>query len=80
MLLKQYIKGKDECAFDEVADKVIELTGGANRQYAFQALYDDMIRVDRNRFVANQLVNFSINEIDTVLAGFVLITLGQFKM
>lgn len=71
MLLKQYIKDKDECTFDEVADKVVELTGGINRQYAFQALYDDMVRVDKNRFVANRLVNFSIDEIDTVLAGFV---------
>lgn len=71
MLLKQYIKGKDECTFDEVADKVVELTGGTNRQYAFQALYDDMVRVDRNRFVANRRVNFPIDEIDTVLAGFI---------
>lgn len=71
MLLKQYIKDKAECTFDEVSDKVVELTGGINRQYAFQALYDDMVRVDKNRFVANRLVNFSIDEIDTVLAGFV---------
>lgn len=71
MLLKQYIKDKDECTFDEVADKVVELTGGINRQYAFQALYDDMVRVDKNRFVTNRRVNFSIDEIDTVLAGFV---------
>lgn len=71
MLLKQYIKDKDECTFDEVADKVVELTGGINRQYAFQALYDDMVQVDKNRFVANRLVNFSIDEIDTVLAGFI---------
>ena len=71
MLLKQYIKDKAECTFDEVSDKVVELTGGINRQYAFQALYDDMVRVDKNRFVANRLVNFSIDEIDTVLAGFI---------
>ncbi len=71
MLLKQYIKDKDECTFDEVTDKVVELTGGINRQYAFQALYDDMVRVDKNRFVANRLVNFSIDEIDTALAGFI---------
>lgn len=70
-LLKRYIKGKDECTFDEAADKVAELTGGANRQWAFQALYDEMVRVDRNRFVANRLVNFSIDEIDAVLAGFI---------
>ncbi len=71
MLLKQYIKGKDECTFDEVADKVVELIGVTNRQYAFQALYDDMVRVDRNRFVANRFVNFPIDEIDTVLAKFI---------
>jgi len=71
MLLKQYIKDKDECTFDNVANKVVELTGGANRQYVFQALYDDMVRVDRNRFVANRLVNFSVDEIDTVLSGFI---------
>lgn len=71
MLIKKYIKGKDECAFDEVAEKVVELTGGANRQYAFQALYDDMIRVDKSRFVANQFVRFNVDEIDTVLSGFI---------
>lgn len=71
MLLKQYIKDKDECTFNEIADKVIELTGNANRQYAFQALYDYMIRVDKNRFVANQFVNFSVEEIDTVLDEFI---------
>lgn len=71
MLLKQYIKGKDECTFDDIANKVIELTGGTNRQYAFQALYDDMVRVDKNRFVSTQLVDFPIDEIDTVLAGFI---------
>ena len=70
-LLKQYIKGKDECTFDEVADKVVELTGGANRQYAFQALYDDMVRVDKNRFVANRFVNFKIDEVDSILSGFI---------
>lgn len=70
-LLKQYIKDKDECSFDEVAEKVIELTGGTNRQYAFQALYDDMIRVDKNRFVANRFVNFNVDEIDAILAGFI---------
>lgn len=70
-LLKHYIKGRDECTFEEIADKVVELTGGTNRQYAFQALYDDMIRVDNNRFVANRFVNFSIDEIDRVLSGFI---------
>lgn len=72
MLLKQYIKDKDECTFDEVADKVVELTGGTNRQYAFQVLYDDMVRVDRSRFVANRFVDFSVGEIDNALSEFIL--------
>ena len=70
-LLKKYIKDRDECTFDEVADKVVGLTGSTNRQYAFQALYDDMVRVDRNLFVANRLLNFPVAEIDTVLSGFI---------
>lgn len=71
MLLKQYIKDKDNCTFDKVANKVVELTGEKNRQYVFQAFYDDMVRVDKDHFVANRFVNFSIDEIDTVLAGFI---------
>lgn len=71
ILLKQYISDKDECTFDEVADKVVELIGSANRQYTFQALYDKMIRVDQNRFVSDKSVDFHIDEIDDVLSGFV---------
>lgn len=71
LLLKQHIKGKSECTFDEVAEKVVELTGGTNRQYAFQALYDEMVRVDKNRFVANNAVSFDASEIDRVLATFI---------
>jgi len=71
VLLKQYLNGREECTFDEAADKVVELTGGTNRQSAFQALYDDMVRVDRNRFVADRLVDFSVDEIDAVLSGFI---------
>jgi hypothetical protein len=71
LLLKQHIKGKTECTFDEVAEKVVELIGGTNRQYAFQALYDEMVRVDKNRFVANNAVSFDVSEIDRVLATFI---------
>lgn len=70
-LLKKYIREKDECSFDEVADMVVELTGDTNRQYAFQALYDEKVRVDKNRFVANKFVKFNIDEIDAILSDFV---------
>jgi hypothetical protein len=70
-LLKQDIKNRDECTFDEVTDKVVELTGTTNRQYAFQALYDEMVRIDKNRFVASQNVNFEVDTIDEILSGFI---------
>lgn len=70
-LLKQFIDGKDECDFIEVANKVIELTGSTNRQYAFQALYDDMVRVSKERYVASRYVDFPVEEIDSALSNFV---------
>lgn len=70
-LLKQYIEGKEACTFDEVTEKAIELTGDANRRYVFQALYDGMVRIDKDHFVAPRRVNFPVDEIDTVLSGFI---------
>ena len=70
-LLKQYIEGKEECSFDEVTGKAIELTGNANRRYVFQALYEGMVRVDKDRFVSTIRVSFPVDEIDSVLSGFI---------
>lgn len=78
-LLKSYISDKNECTFDETLDKVVELTGGKDRQYAFQALYDDMVRVDRNRFVAKRFVTFSIDEIDILLSKFITDKFGAIR-
>lgn len=69
-LLKQRIKGKDTCTFEETLETLIDLTSVSNRQYVFQALYDEMIRVDKNRFVADSNVHFSVDEIDKVLSVF----------
>ena len=71
VLIKQYLSGKAECTFDEAADKVVELIGGNNRQYAFQALYSEMVRVDVNRFVSVDQVQFDVKEIDAVLASLI---------
>lgn len=70
-LLKGYITGREQCSFDEVANRVIELTGGSNRQYAFQALYDEMVRIDKDHYVANRLVNFDVEEVDRALSVFI---------
>ena len=70
-LLKQHLEGREVCTFSELADKVVELTGGANRQFAFQALYDCMVRIDSDNFVADRFVSFNVDEIDTVLSGII---------
>lgn len=70
-LLKQHIEGRENCTFGELADKVIELTGGTNRQFAFQALYDSMVRIDANNYVADRFVSFNVDEIDRVLSGII---------
>lgn len=70
-LVKAYCANKNECSFEELADRVVELTGGTNRQYAFEAAYDTMVRVGANRFVADRYVNFEIDTIDALLDKFV---------
>lgn len=66
-LLKRYISGKDECTFGEVDRLIKELTGYTDRALAFNALYDNMVRVDKNRFVSFSQVDFNIEEIDRIL-------------
>ncbi len=70
-LLKNYLKGKEQCTFDELDNELIKLTGRINRQYTFQALYDEMIRVDKEHFVANQKIKFHVSEIDCVISDFI---------
>lgn len=70
-LLKKYCVNKDECSYDEVAEKVVEITGSSNRRAAFQALYDTMVRTDSNRFVADRHVKFDVGAIDDILGPFV---------
>ena len=70
-LLKGYIKDKDECTLKEVEEQVAELTGGGNRQHAFRALYDTMVRVTKDRFVAPRFVHFPVEKVDEALSGFI---------
>ena len=70
-LLKEQIAGKEECTFTEIADEVVRLTGGTNRQYAFEALYSCMVRTDLDKFVADKYVSFDSDEIDNILSKMV---------
>lgn len=70
-LLKQHIRDKDTCTFEEVSNKVLELTGGMNRPYAFQALYDCLVRIDVSNYVSDKYVSFDVGEIDKLLSGII---------
>ena len=72
ILLKRYCEDKDECTFEEIQEYAKELTGVTNRRYIFTALYNTMIRIDANRYVAKKHVRFTVNEIDKVLGTFIL--------
>jgi len=66
-IVKAALHGKDEVTFDEALNTVKEVIGDAQRHIAFRALYDDFVRVDKNRFVARQHLRFTVDEIDAVL-------------
>ena len=66
-LLKSYIADKNECTLDEVSDLIKELAGYADRVLAFRVLYDNMVRVDKKRFVSVKQVNFDVETIDHVI-------------
>ncbi len=66
-LAKAYCTGKEICSFAELNDYVTSINGTANRQITFCAAYDQMVRVEENKFVADKSVNFDIDAIDELL-------------
>lgn len=66
-LVKAYCEDKEECTFEELYNKVIDLTGASNRQIAFEAGYGVMVRIGENRFVADKYVSFDVSYIDSLL-------------
>lgn len=66
-LAKAYCEGKDICSFAELNDYVTSINGTANRQITFRAAYDQMVRVEENKFVTDKSVNFDVDAIDELL-------------
>lgn len=69
-LLKHYLNQKDECSFEELENKEKELAGISSRQNVFQALYDRMIRVNKEKYVSDKHVDFDIEGIDKAISSF----------
>lgn len=66
-LLKNYCSDKDECTFEEVSEYIKDIIGDVDRRHVFTALYESMIRVDVDRYVADKHVRFDVDEIDSLL-------------
>lgn len=67
-LVKQYLADKSDCTFDEADKKVQEIAGTRYRYMAYDALYNTMVRVDKNRYVAHRYVKFDVDVIDGILS------------
>lgn len=66
-IAKAYCAGKDACTFSELNDYITFVNGAQNRQVAFQAAYDQFVRIDETHYVADKFVNFSVSVIDDIL-------------
>ena len=71
VLLKKYCQEHEFCTVTEVMGRAVELVGAQNRQNSFVALYDTMIRVDRDHFVSDAQVQFDVDQIDCVLQNII---------
>ena len=66
-LTKAYCVDKNECLLTDLNDYVISITGTSGRQTAFRAAYDQMVRVSKEKFIADEAVQFDIEAIDALL-------------
>jgi hypothetical protein len=69
-LLKDYCLTHDRLTIDELFDFEKEIYDGVHSQSLFIA-YDTMIRIDKNIFVSDEMINFDVEKIDNALALFV---------
>ncbi|MBQ3601566.1 MAG: hypothetical protein II992_10265 [Lachnospiraceae bacterium] len=70
-IMKQICMEKEEYTLDEAMDDVGKLIGINDRRIAYPALYDVMVRVDEQKFVAEKCVHFDVEAIDKVIDSFV---------
>lgn len=66
-LARAYCSERGECGLAELNDYVVSINGTENRQITFRAAYDQMIRLDEYKFIADDRVNFDIDAIDSLV-------------
>lgn len=71
-IARTFCAEKETCSFTELNNYVTSINGTANRQIAFRAGYDQLVRVEENKFVADRFVHFDIHAIDDLLEQIVV--------
>lgn len=70
ILMKQFCDELTEITLDDAIAKVEEFTGVADRRIAYPVLYDSMIRVSEQLFVAQNRISFDVEKIDQQIDRF----------
>lgn len=67
-----YCRGKEKCTYSELENVGQKTTGIIKRPEIIEAANASMIRVSKNTFVKDSLVNFDVDRIDRAIDGIVL--------
>jgi len=70
ILMEQYCLERDSCTLDELLAYEKEICGGIHRWIPMNAAYKTMVRTEENLFIAENSVNFNIDEIDNAIEHF----------
>lgn len=78
-LAKTYCAEKDTCSFTELNNYVTSINGTSNRQVALRAAYDQLVRVEADKFVADKFIHFDIEAIDDLLERIIVEDFASIK-
>ena len=70
-VLRDFCRDRAECTAQDVMEKMEELGNAPTKRIALQVLFDTMVRVDRDRFVADNQIDFDIAAIDSLLREYI---------
>lgn len=70
ILMEQYCLERDSCTLDELLAYEKEICGAIHRWIPMNTAYKTMVRTEENLFVAENSVNFDIDEIDIAIERF----------
>ena len=66
-LLREFCDEKEECTYDEVLDLSNQIQGRKDYQLSYKVLYDSMIRIEKDLYVADDELHFDVKNIDNIL-------------